>query len=388
MKLDIKHLGQVFTPIDIVSEMMGLIKNNGKILEPSCGDGAFFDNMPGCVGIEIDEDKCPKSASNIDFFDYSLKNQFDTIIGNPPYVKYQDIINSTKSKLDLSLFDERTNLYLFFIHKCIKHLKTKGELIFIVPREFLKSTSAVNLNEFIYQNGTITDIIDLGDRIIFKGFSPNCIIFRFEKDNFSRQCNVVKQFRVINGQILFTSSNYSIHFKDLFFVKVGAVSGADKYFTNDLGNMDFVCSYTRKTNKTKKMFYNIKSKYLLKFKNFLINRKIKKFDEKNWFMWGRDYYKSNDNRIYVNSKTRNKKPFFTNKCKAYDGSILAIFPKFKTDEKIIDSIIDDLNNTNWEELGFVCDGRFLFNQRSLENSLLPDSFSKYFKYLNSLFPLV
>jgi adenine-specific DNA-methyltransferase len=36
-----------------------------------------------------------------------------------------------------------------------------------------------------------------------------------------------------------------------------------------------------------------------------------------------------------------------------------------------------LNDVNWAELGFVCDGRFLFAQRSLENSLLPEDFSDY-----------
>ena len=32
---------------------------------------------------------------------------------------------------------------------------------------------------------------------------------------------------------------------------------------------------------------------------------------------------------------------------------------------------------NWQELGFVCDGRFLFTQRSLQNSLLPDGFARF-----------
>lgn len=36
------ELGQYFTPPQIVEEMVHLIQNNGAILEPSCGDGAFF----------------------------------------------------------------------------------------------------------------------------------------------------------------------------------------------------------------------------------------------------------------------------------------------------------------------------------------------------------
>ena len=387
MSLDIKNLGQVFTPQFIVAEMMGLVRNKGNVLEPSCGQGAFSKNIPNCVAIELDSAICPDYAINMDFFDYGIDNKFDTIIGNPPYVRFQDILSSTKSKLNKELFDERTNLYLFFIYKCVLHLKEHGELIFIVPRDFLKATSAIKLNNFLYSNGTITNIIDLGDGNIFENACPNCVIFRYEKDNFSRICNVSKKFSVINGQIIFTSNSYNVSFNDLFFVKVGAVSGADSLFMHESGNVDFVCSKTQKTGELRKMFYNIDAPYLHQYKDKLINRKIKHFDNNNWYTWGRDYYKSDKNRIYVNQKTRNTNPFFFNKCKAYDGSVLAVFPKFECDDVLIQSVVNDLNKVDWQELGFICDGRYLFSQKSLENTVLPDWFNKYFKYLykDSLF---
>lgn len=188
---NVEELGQVFTPQSIVMQMLSLRKNYGRILEPSCGDGAFFNHIDG-VGIEIDKQHCPPNALNMDFFDYPINEKFDTIIGNPPYVKYQDINSTTKSKLKSDLFDERSNLYLFFIEKCIKHLNEGGELIFITPRDFLKATSSIKLNKYIFDNGTITNLIDLGDQRIFKGFNPNCVIFRFEKGNFSRVTNISK----------------------------------------------------------------------------------------------------------------------------------------------------------------------------------------------------
>ena len=141
---DVKTLGQVFTPAEVVNKMLSLRKNFGRVLEPSCGAGAFFNAIPNCVGIEIDSNHCPKNAYNMDFFDYPISEKFDTIIGNPPYVSFQDISESTKSKLDMQLFNSRANLYLFFIEKCIRHLTSHGELIFIVPRDFLKSTSSIS----------------------------------------------------------------------------------------------------------------------------------------------------------------------------------------------------------------------------------------------------
>ena len=372
------NLGQVFTPKYIVSQMLSLIKNNGKILEPCCGNGAFLNELPKdrTIGIEIDPQYKGENIINMDFFDYSISNKFDTIIGNPPYVRFQDIPEETKKKLDLKMFDKRSNLYLFFIYKSILHLNPHGELIFITPRDFLKSTSAIKLNEFIYKNGTITDLIDLGDEKVFKNFTPNVIIWRFEKDNFSRKTTTYKQFTYSNGQLLFTDNSYPVKFSSLFYVKVGGVSGNDKIFENkEYGNADFVCSYTAKTGKTKRMIYNIKIPYLEQFKEQLLNRKIRKFTEKDWWKWGRDFYHSNDERIYVNCKTRNKNPFFLHPSKYYDGSVLAIFPKNKNLD--VRELCDELNKVNWYELGFVCDGRYIFSQKSLENAVLPDTFLKY-----------
>lgn len=370
-KLKVEDLGQVFTENKIVQKMLKLRKYNESILEPSCGDGAFFNVIDNCVGIEYDKDVCPKNAINMDFLDYSLDNKFKTIIGNPPYVKYKQINESTKSKLNMSLFDERSNLYLFFIEKCIHHLEDNGELIFIVPRDFIKATSSIKLNKFIYEQGTITHWEDLGDEMVFPGFSPNCAIFRFEKNNFTRKTNNSLNFIESNGQLLFTKENPQYKFSDYFFVKVGAVSGADEIFTNENGNKNFVCSKTIETGESRLMFYNIEHEILLKHKDELIKRKIKKFTEKNWYMWRRGYFESELPRIYVNGKTRKNNPFFINECKAYDGSILAIFPKFKiNNDEHLKSICEYLNNINWEELGFKCGGRYLFNQKSLENILL------------------
>ena len=46
MKNNKINLGQYYTPQNIVSEMLSLIKNNGFILEPCVGNGAFFKNLP------------------------------------------------------------------------------------------------------------------------------------------------------------------------------------------------------------------------------------------------------------------------------------------------------------------------------------------------------
>lgn len=375
---NIARLGQVFTPQPLVDLMVGLRRRGGSVLEPSCGNGAFLSSLPRhTIAVEFDARFCPPQAICCDFFDFQPEQRFDTIIGNPPYVRHQDIIPETRAKLDHRLFDCRSNLYLFFIERCLRMLADGGELIFITPRDFLKSTSSRRLNELLYQQGTITDFIDLGDGRFFDGASPNCAIWRFEKGCFSKETSTVqglRQFVCRKGQISFLEHR-SLAAKETFlgdycFVKVGGVSGADDVFASEVhGTDEFVCSKTVSTGQTRSMIYNRCLPVLEPHRDRLLARRIRSFDETNWWEWGRGYYESEAPRLYVNAKTRNPRPFFCHPATAYDGSVLAIFPS-DPDRSLLD-LADALNGLPWGELGFVCDGRFLFSQRALEGALLP-----------------
>ena len=125
------------------------------------------------------------------------------------------------------------------------------------------------------------------------------------------------------------------------------------------------------------MLYYQKHDALIQYKERLLERRIKEFSEKNWWEWGRRYYDSELPRLYVNNKTRIKNPFFLSKIKAYDGSILAIFPKFSCTQEELTQFCDALNQVDWGELGFIIDGRYVFTQRSLEQIVLPKHFEKY-----------
>ncbi|BBM89591.1 DNA methyltransferase [Spirochaetota bacterium] len=371
---DVATLGQVFTPEVIVKKMLALRQRRGSVLEPAAGKGIFLEQLgeATAIGIEYDARLIPKrykaQIKVCDFFSYPRSRKFATIIGNPPYVRYQDIRPTTKHRLNHTLFDKRTNLYLFFIEKCLDHLDSKGELIFITPRDFLKATSAKNLNARLYNEGTMTHFYDLGDNALFGPYTPNCAIWRWEKGLMRRKMQTGGYFCHHRGQLWFSTTKEASHKKitlsEYFTVKVGAVSGADHIFTHDrYGNQNFVCSQTRRTGKTRRMIYNAKKKYLSRYKTELLQRRVTKFDETNWWMWGRGYHESTSERIYVNNKTRHSNPFFMHEERAYDGSVLALFPKSDID---LEKATSRLNAINWHKLGFVCDGRYLFSQRGLQ----------------------
>jgi adenine-specific DNA-methyltransferase len=377
--------------------MLRLRRNSGRILEPSCGDGVFLRQLPGAVGIELDPAHAPAGALILDFFDYDVGEKFTTIIGNPPYVRFQDIAPDTQSRLDTRNFDRRSNLYLFFIAKALRHLAPGGELIFITPRDFLKATSAVRLNHWLFEHGTMTDVIDLGDSRVFADALPNCMIWRYVLGDFSRQtrwaavptgANLAQRlaapdwqprhFLEAGGHLQFVRGDYPLRLSDIADVRVGAVSGADEVFCRDgAGAREFVFSETVSSGATRTMLWPGAgpAAELLPFKARLLARKICTFTEANWWHWGRGYPQTAVPRVYVNHKTRRPQPFFVHDCPHYDGAVLAIFPR-RTGVSV-NALAAALNAMDWADLAYVCDGRFQFNQRSLMHAPLPASFSVF-----------
>ena len=372
--MDTEHLGQVFTPQSIVFRMLGLRQRLGTVLEPSVGDGAFWQHLRGedAVGIEVDPRYCPSDCLNMDFFDYDVSHRFNTIIANPPYVAGKNVCVSTRAKLT-KLFPFKTNLYIHFIAKCLAHLNRHGELIFITPRDFIKLTLAAPVNNLMASTGYITHWLEFGEDNPFTGpTAHNLVIWRFEKDYTGHKLTFVNDSirRMVNsnGQLMFVSADYSVPFSELFYVKVGAVSGADKVFVDEKGNLDIVYSRTARTGKTRKVYYDHFDDHLLESKERLKARRIRKFNDDNWFRWGRSLCSDDADRIYVNCKTRSSRPFFLHPCKNFDGAVLAVFPKKRMNLR---KACEMLNDVDWHDLGFGYGGRFIFNQRSLENSLLP-----------------
>ena len=366
-----RHLGQFFSPESLVNQVVSLIANKkGRLLEPSCGNGAFQKCLnDNSVFIEIDPNVITdKRVLNINFFDYPISEKFDTIIGNPPYVNNEFFKVTHYTNIIV-----KANLYLYFIEKCFYHLKENGEMIFIVPRDFIKSTSAKIVNKLLLTHGTITHFFDYGDAKLFKEACPNVCIFRYEKNNFSYKTHTfsgIKNLFINDGIISFSKEENVKPLGTFFDVKVGAVSGKDDLFECESGD-EFVYSKTVTTGKLKKMIYEHYDISLEPYKNILINRKIKNFNELNWWSWGRPVnFQENRPRIYVNCKTRCKNPFFLSPCKKWDGSILALFPKFDLD---LEKAVLILNSLAWSDMGFVTGGRFIFSQKSLQEALVKEN---------------
>ena len=366
--------GQFFSKNPLIRKVIqSLISNDGTILEPSVGEGDLVFGLEPKNPVLIDfkpkvQDINGVPVLKMDFFDYSKENKFNTIIGNPPFVKYKFLDDSVKTNVDHYGYNKKSNLYYFFIHKCIEQLEIGGELIFITPKEFMFNVGAIILRNFMFDNGTITHFIDCGEKKLFSDASvPSLCIFRYEKSNTTRRTKfwesfdsyidkvepIDKPMSIMNDQFCFCEKTEQTILSDYFDVKVGVVSGMDDFYLTKK-DADGIFIHRFRTNSGYKNYYffdninnindlpeDIRNLFLAN-KEKLISRRIKKYTENDWWKYGAvrnlENMLSDKQRIYVAPKTRIQNPFFLGQSnELYSGSLLGIFPK-KDDINIIKAI--------------------------------------------------
>lgn len=92
-----------------------------------------------------------------------LNNQFDFVVGNPPYFKIKGLKEDLKTAFTESIYGH-PNAYALFIHAGIDMLKKDGKLGYIVPRSMLSGLYFKNLRDFIETKTSINEILYLADR--------------------------------------------------------------------------------------------------------------------------------------------------------------------------------------------------------------------------------
>jgi adenine-specific DNA-methyltransferase len=380
-----KHdLGQYYTThIELKEKVFEFILNSpSNILEPSIGRGDLITfiniRLPNITFDMYEIDNNIHLLDNIektnviygDFMTQHITKTYKTIIGNPPYVR-----------------TKKGNLYIDFTEKCYNLLDINGELIFIVPSDFLKLTSASKLLNSMMTQGTFTHIYHPHNEKMFANASIDVIIFRYCK-NSSIEKKVLYNDKLLyitnsNGLITFDEkvNSNSVLFQDYFDIYVGLVSGKEDVYKNEeLGNIELLNGH----NKVEKYIYienypceDAKiNEYLLQHKNELITRGIRKFTEKNWFEWGAprniDAINSNKTKdcIYIYNLTRKSDVSFLGKVSYFGGGLIMLKPKKMCDLNKIVAYI----NSNTFKANFMFSGRFKIGHRQICNSYIPNDY--------------
>lgn len=227
-----KELGSFYTPLEVVRYMVNDIvmdinyeeNPNIRILDPSCGGGYFLielykrlvimaeklgiDNPQKHVmdmnlyGFDIDEnaimitqieiyEKTGHVASNIECRDFLIGKQeeYDIIIGNPPYMGHKMVTGEYRKKLSeeyKSVFSDKGDLSYCFIKRGIDSLKNSGRLVFLTSRYILEALNAEDIRRYIMTRGQLISIVDFYGVRIIKGVGVDNIIIKFEKSEGSR----------------------------------------------------------------------------------------------------------------------------------------------------------------------------------------------------------
>lgn len=367
-----KDLGQYFTTHETLQEKVFqfILNTPTTILEPSCGQGHLIQYVTQQQrditfdAYEIDKTITPlEGISNItygDFLSIDIHKKYKTIIGNPPYVKRR------KCK----------NTYLHFIDKCIGLLEPDGELIFIVPSTFLKLTSASSTITTMLEKGSFTHIYHPSNEHLFERASIDVIVFRYQLDKFNANKVLLNgsetEYVVKNGIVSFNTGNRLI--SDYFHVYVGLVSGIDRILKNKIGNMKirtdldkiepFIFVDTYPTN-DKDL-----DDYLENNKLDLLSRRIRRFNDTNWFEFGAirniSVMKVHNGKpcIYVRTMSRKEIIAAKNTVSFFGGSLLMLLPKNDID---LEEVCNCLNHSDFKK-HYTYDGRFMISHKQLANA--------------------
>ena len=150
---------------------------------PSLDENIFYGNS-----LLSSADVPEKEKESINPFDFA-ERRFDYIIGNPPYMKTEDIKNLTpvEHKLYPKHFKsayKQYDKYFLFIERALQLLKEDGKLGYIVPSKFMKVGAAQELRRIIADGGYLQSILSFGAFQVFSDKSTyTCILVMNKKKN-------------------------------------------------------------------------------------------------------------------------------------------------------------------------------------------------------------
>ena len=174
---------QVDTPNGLVKAVWDLLNERrekvGSVVDFGAGDARFarYGKYASYVGYEIDPSRCslndlPGHAEIVNACAFSEGvHDADVSIGNPPYVRNQDLPTGWRQKAARTL-EQRTgvkvsglaNAWQYFFLLSIASTNDTGVVALVIPYEWVSRPSCKALREYIKQAGWGVDIYRLQDK--------------------------------------------------------------------------------------------------------------------------------------------------------------------------------------------------------------------------------
>lgn len=197
-----KARGAFFTPEPVAKFVTSWAVRGAseRVLEPSCGEASFLlpaaNRMAALAaaspvgadqgvldGVELHAESAaaaralmaeagaPARVQVADFFTVTPTGSYDAVIGNPPYVRYQDFSGQDRSRsraaalrAGVSLTGLASSWAAFTVHAAL-FLKPGGRLGLVLPAELLSVNYAAEVRRFLLERFASVDLVLFSERV-------------------------------------------------------------------------------------------------------------------------------------------------------------------------------------------------------------------------------
>lgn len=145
--------------------------------------------------------------NKLKMFDWNTEfgnQKFDAVIGNPPYIRVQNMVHYSREEYDfyksshspyVTAQTDTLDKYYLFIEKGLALLNDGGMLGYIVPHKFMNIKSGVKLRELISANSNVKKILHFGTHQVFENRSTyTCILVLSKQGNEEFQIGFVQDW--------------------------------------------------------------------------------------------------------------------------------------------------------------------------------------------------
>ncbi len=113
------------------------------------------------------------------FWMFGIKDGFDVVIGNPPYIRHESIKHLKADLKQYSVFTGTSDLFTYFYEAGFNFLKEKGVLAFITSNKWMRAKYGEKLREFFLSKTQLLQLLDFKGKQIFDAtVDSNILLFR------------------------------------------------------------------------------------------------------------------------------------------------------------------------------------------------------------------
>ncbi len=211
--------------------------------------------------------KCGNSLVDTDFFDGKLdfepgvekktnpfnwqkafprvfkEGGFSSVIGNPPYIRIQSIIENSPeqglyfSKVFKSAGKGNYDIYVIFIEKALSLINEAGKIGFILPHKFFTAQYGEAVRELLTETNAIDAIVHFGHQQVFDNATTYTCILTLDKNKKKKEIDFARVDDLDEWRNAEKSAFEKISYKDLQNGEWNFISGNDQELLSKLSSI-------------------------------------------------------------------------------------------------------------------------------------------------------